>query len=176
MREKTFKNSPKGRSEIPEKAGSYILLDKEGKGIYEGMTDNLKRRIKEHHYDKSKEFSYIRIKKMVKMAKNEILEVDPYSQARNIEHKVDIDTEGKISLDSILDKCSFEQLKEILELLDENSERAKLTDSEITIDNMEADFTASVEIEQIFTSLSLKEEGIVKRWITEYLKKFEEDN
>ncbi len=63
MREKTFRNSPKGRSEIPEKAGSYILLDKEGKGIYEGMTDNLKRRIKEHHYDKLKHFSYIRIKK-----------------------------------------------------------------------------------------------------------------
>ncbi len=110
------------------------------------------------------------------MAKNEILEVDPYNQARNIEHKVDIDTEGKISLDSILDKCSFEQLKEILELLDENSEKAKLTDSEITIDNMEADFIVSVEIEQIFTSLSLKEEGIVKRWITKYLKNFEEDN
>ena len=63
MREKTFKNSPKGRSEIPEKAGSYVLLDKRGKEIYEGMTDNLKRRIKEHYYDKTKNFSYIRIKR-----------------------------------------------------------------------------------------------------------------
>ncbi len=103
-------------------------------------------------------------------------EEDPYSQAKNIEHKVDIDTEGKISLDSILDKCSFEQLKEILELLDENSKRTKLTDSEITIDNMDADFFISVEIEQIFTSLSLEEEGIVKRWITKYLKDLQEDN
>lgn len=63
LKEKTFKNSPKGRSEIPEKAGSYILLDKNGKGIYDGVTDNLKRRIKEHYYDKSKHFSYIRIKR-----------------------------------------------------------------------------------------------------------------
>ncbi len=108
------------------------------------------------------------------MAKNEILEEDPYSQAKNIKRKVDIDTEGKISLDAILDNCSIEQLKEILELLDENSERAELTDSEINIDNMEADFYASVEIEHIFTSLSLEEEGIVKRWIIKYLKHLQE--
>lgn len=61
LREKTFKNSPKGRSEIPNRSGSYILLDKRGKKIYEGITNNLKRRIKEHHYDKSKDFSYIKI-------------------------------------------------------------------------------------------------------------------
>ena len=110
------------------------------------------------------------------MAKKVILEEDPYNQTENIKRKVDIDTEGKISLNSILDNCSIEQLKEILELLDEDSERAELTDSEITIDNMEADFIASVEIEQIFTSLSLEEEGIVKRWIIKYLKHLQEDD
>lgn len=60
---KDYKNSPKGRLEIPERSGSYSLLDKCGKEIYMGMADNLKRRIKEHHYDKSKSFSYIRINK-----------------------------------------------------------------------------------------------------------------
>ncbi len=63
LKEKTFRNSPKGRSELPNCSGSYTLLDKHGKKIYEGTTNNLKRRIKEHHYDKSKEFSYIRIKR-----------------------------------------------------------------------------------------------------------------
>jgi len=62
MREKTFKNSPKGRSEIPEKAGEYILLGKFGNEVYKGRTDNLRRRIKEEHYDKTKIFSYIKIK------------------------------------------------------------------------------------------------------------------
>lgn len=105
-----------------------------------------------------------------------IAEKDPYRQAENIECKVNIDTEGKMSLDSILDKCGFGQLEEILELLSEDSERTELTDSQITIDNMEADFITSVEIEQIFTSLSLEEEEIVKQWITKYLKACEEDN
>ena len=110
------------------------------------------------------------------MAKNEILEKDPYDQAKNIECKVDIDTEGKISLDSILDQCGHGQLREILEILDENSERTQLTDSQITIDNMEADFITSVEIEHIFTSLNLEEEEIVKQWIAKELKTCEEDD
>lgn len=110
------------------------------------------------------------------MAKSEILEKDPYDKAENIEFEVAIDTEGKISLDSILDKCSFAQLKEILEILDENSERTQLTDSEIIIDNLEANFITSVEIEHIFTSLKLEEEEIVKLWITKELKTCEEDN
>lgn len=61
LKEKTYKNSPKGRSEIPNCSGSYVLLDNYGKKIYEGITDNLNIRIKEHHYDKSKDFSYIKI-------------------------------------------------------------------------------------------------------------------
>ena len=105
-----------------------------------------------------------------------IAEKDPYDQAKNIECEVDIDTEGKISLDSILDQCGPKQLKEILEILDENSERTQLTDSQITIDNMEADFITSVEIEHIFTSLKSEEEEIVKRWIAKESKACEEDN
>ena len=110
------------------------------------------------------------------MAKNEILEKDPYDQAKNIECKVDIDTEGKISLDSILDQCGHGQLREILEILDENSERTQLTDSQIMIDNSETDFYTSVEIEHIFTSLNLEEEEIIKRWIAKELKACEEDD
>lgn len=105
-----------------------------------------------------------------------LAEKDPYDQAKNIERKVDIDTEGKISLDNILDKCSSEQLKEILEILDENSERTQLTNFEIEIDNSDADFFTSVYIEDIFTSLKLEEEEIVKRWIAKYLKVREEDD
>ena len=63
MREKTFRNTPKGRSEIPEKPGKYILLAKFGNEVYYGRTNNLRRRIKEEHYDKSKVFSYIKIRK-----------------------------------------------------------------------------------------------------------------
>lgn len=110
------------------------------------------------------------------MAESEIFEKDPYDQAKSIKRKVDIDAEGEISLDNILDKCGLGQLEEILELLGENSERTELTDSQITIDNMEADFITSVEIEQILTSLSLEEEEIVKQWITKYLKAYEEDD
>jgi len=56
---KTYKNSPKGRSELPSKPGTYNLKNRNGETIYTGMTKNIKRRIKEHHYDKSKHFSYI---------------------------------------------------------------------------------------------------------------------
>jgi len=33
------------------------------KKVYEGMADNLSVKIKEHQYDKSKDFSYIKIKR-----------------------------------------------------------------------------------------------------------------
>ena len=68
MRERTFRNSPKGRSEIPEKSGEYMLLDGNGKDIYCGWNraDNLKRRIHEHHYDKSKQFRYIKVRTGIK--------------------------------------------------------------------------------------------------------------
>lgn len=56
---KTYKNTPKGRSELPSKPGTYNLKNRNGETIYTGMTKNLNRRIKEHHYDKSKHFSYI---------------------------------------------------------------------------------------------------------------------
>ena len=69
MREKTFKNSPKGRFEIPEKSGEYMLLDGHGNNVYWGCYGgwnravNLKERIKEHHYDKSKQFKFIKIRR-----------------------------------------------------------------------------------------------------------------
>ena len=62
MREKTFKNSPKGRSEIPVRSGEYDLLDNRGNTVRTGRSNNLKRRIKEEHYDKSINFSYIKIR------------------------------------------------------------------------------------------------------------------
>lgn len=62
MRERTFKNSYKGRSEIPNCSGSYVLLDIHGKKIYEGITKNLNIRIKEHYYDKSKDFRFIKVR------------------------------------------------------------------------------------------------------------------
>ena len=105
-----------------------------------------------------------------------LAEKDPYDQAKSIKRKVDIDAEGEISLDNILDQCGHGQLKEILEILDENSERTQLTNSEIMIDNSETDFYASVEIEHIFTSLKLEEEEIVKQWIAKELKTCEEDD
>ncbi|MFW9970472.1 MAG: GIY-YIG nuclease family protein [Candidatus Odinarchaeota archaeon] len=58
---KSYKNTPKGRSELPSRPGDYILKNRKGKTIYQGETDNIKRRINEHHYDKSKHFSYITV-------------------------------------------------------------------------------------------------------------------
>lgn len=58
---KTYKNTPKGRSEIPIQPGAYNLRKRNGEVIYTGMTSNLKRRITEHHYDRKKRFSYITI-------------------------------------------------------------------------------------------------------------------
>ena len=60
---KFYKNSPKGRSEIPAEAGIYTLI-RQGYGevyIPNMYSNNLKRRIKEYHYDKNKNFSYIKI-------------------------------------------------------------------------------------------------------------------
>ncbi len=58
---KSYKNTPKGRSELPSRSGAYILKNRKGKKVYQGDTDNIKRRINEHHYDKSKRFSYITV-------------------------------------------------------------------------------------------------------------------
>lgn len=58
---KTYKNTPKGRSELPSKSGAYNLKNRNGETIYTGTTKNLYKRIKGHHYDKSKNFSYITI-------------------------------------------------------------------------------------------------------------------
>ena len=58
---KTYKNTSKGRKEIPSVSGTYNLKNREGKTIYTGMTKNLNRRIREHHYDKFKRFSYVSI-------------------------------------------------------------------------------------------------------------------
>ena len=65
MREKTFKNSPKGRSEIPGRVGEYMLLDIHGKNIHGDTygwkrTENLKVRIKDEHY--TYVFKYIKIR------------------------------------------------------------------------------------------------------------------
>lgn len=62
MREKTFNNTPNGRSRIPERSGEYILLGRFGNEIYNGRTNNLRRKIKEEHYDKTKCFSFIKIR------------------------------------------------------------------------------------------------------------------
>ena len=71
---KTYKNTPKGRSKLPSKPGTYNLKNRNGETVYTGMTKNLNRRIKEHHYSKSKHFSYITItltksKQQAKMTK-----------------------------------------------------------------------------------------------------------
>ena len=58
---KTYANTPKSRREIPPKPGSYTLKNKSGKPLYYGETNNLNRRIKEHHYDKTKQFSRVSI-------------------------------------------------------------------------------------------------------------------
>ncbi|MFW9970474.1 MAG: GIY-YIG nuclease family protein [Candidatus Odinarchaeota archaeon] len=58
---KTYANTPKSRREIPSKPGSYALKTQSGKSLYYGETNNLNRRIKEHHYDKSKHFSKVSI-------------------------------------------------------------------------------------------------------------------
>jgi len=58
---KTYKNTPKGRSKLPSKPGAYNLKNRNGKTVYTGETKNLNSRIKDHHYDKSKHFSYITI-------------------------------------------------------------------------------------------------------------------
>ena len=65
MREKTFKNSPKGRSEVPERVGEYMLLNAYGENIHSNVcgwekTSNLKIRIKDEHYVHG--FKYIKIR------------------------------------------------------------------------------------------------------------------
>ena len=58
---KKYSNTPKGRREIPSKPGSYALKTRSGKSLYYGETKDLNRRIKEHHYDKTKHFSNVAI-------------------------------------------------------------------------------------------------------------------
>ncbi len=54
---KSKPNTKKGRSSAPESPGVYRLKAKDGKTNYEGSTNNLQRRIKEHHRDPNKHFS-----------------------------------------------------------------------------------------------------------------------
>ncbi len=56
---KTYNNTKKGRNSIPKKPGAYNLLDKNGKKKYTGHTNDLNRRIKEHHQDSQKHFSKV---------------------------------------------------------------------------------------------------------------------
>jgi len=58
---KTYSNTPKGRRIIPSKPGSYTLKNRSGKSLYYGETNDLNRRIKEHHYDNTKHFSRVSI-------------------------------------------------------------------------------------------------------------------
>lgn len=109
------------------------------------------------------------------MSKTRVSKFDAFKEAKNYEHNVDIDTEGKITLDTILDRCSIKQLKEIIELLDENSERAELSEKDIDLDSTEISFITSVYIENIFQSLDEEEEEIVIKWIRTYLKEMEEE-
>ena len=109
------------------------------------------------------------------MSKTKVSEFDAFEEAKNYEHNVDIDTEGKITLDTILNCCGIEQLKEIMELLDENSERAELSEKEIDLDSTQISFITSVYIENIFQSLGEEEEEIVIKWIQTYLEEIEEE-
>ena len=58
---KTYTNTRKSRNHIPKSPGVYNLKNRQGKTVYTGMTKNLNRRIKEHHYDKSKHFAGVAI-------------------------------------------------------------------------------------------------------------------
>lgn len=58
---KTYTNTKKSRNQIPKSPGVYNLKNRQGKTVYTGMTKNLNRRIKEHHYDKSKHFDRVAI-------------------------------------------------------------------------------------------------------------------
>ena len=58
---KKYPNTKKSRNQLPEEPGGYNLKNRQGKTIYTGMTNNLNRRVKEHHYDKSKQFSSVTI-------------------------------------------------------------------------------------------------------------------
>ena len=58
---KTYSNTPKSRREIPSKPGSYTLKTRGDKALYYGETNDLNRRIKEHHYDTTKHFSKVSI-------------------------------------------------------------------------------------------------------------------
>ncbi|UYP46500.1 hypothetical protein NEF87_002785 [Candidatus Lokiarchaeum ossiferum] len=62
MTSKTYSNTKKSRSKIPKSPGVYNLKSKSGKTAYTGMTNNLNRRIKEHHQDPSKHFSKVSVK------------------------------------------------------------------------------------------------------------------
>ena len=58
---KIYSNTKKSRNYIPKKSGVYNLKNRQGNTVYTGMTKNLNRRIKEHHYDKSKHFTHVSI-------------------------------------------------------------------------------------------------------------------
>lgn len=58
---KKYPNSRKRRNRIPQSAGAYNLKNRKGKTVYTGMTKNLRQRIKQHHYDKSKHFSHFTV-------------------------------------------------------------------------------------------------------------------
>ncbi len=58
---KTYSNTKKSRSQIPRSPGAYNLKNRQGQTVYTGMTKNLNRRIKEHHYDKTKQFTRVAI-------------------------------------------------------------------------------------------------------------------
>jgi len=61
MGKKTYPNTKKGRSQVPSRPGAYNLRNRSEKVIYTGETKDLNRRIKEHHYDRSKQFSKVSI-------------------------------------------------------------------------------------------------------------------
>jgi excinuclease UvrABC nuclease subunit len=58
---KTYKNTKKSRNQLPKSPGAYNLKNRQGKTFYTGMTKDLNRRVKEHHYDKSKHFDRVTI-------------------------------------------------------------------------------------------------------------------
>ena len=59
MAKKCYPNTKKSRSQITSGPGTYNLKDRNGKTVYTGMSKNVKQRVKQHHYDKSKHFASV---------------------------------------------------------------------------------------------------------------------
>jgi excinuclease UvrABC nuclease subunit len=57
----SHKNTKKGRESVPEKPGVYNLKNREGETTYTGHSNNVKKRIKQHHADPDKHFASVSV-------------------------------------------------------------------------------------------------------------------